>query len=214
MRLYDYGPSQNCFKVRLLAAHLAMTLEIVPVSIFKGEGASPEFLAKNPMGTVPLLETDSGEYLPESNAILTFLAEGTPYLPGDGVPRAQVIRWLMFEQRYIQTSISRLRYWTLTGKLDQFSRDVDTTQTLGNRALDLLDNEFGRKRFIAGDTYTIADMSIFAYSHVATDARFDLSQWRNLQRWFERVRRQSGFSATVVSYSSDPYSTQKLPFAV
>jgi glutathione S-transferase len=214
MRLYDYGPSQNCFKVRLLAAHLGMTLEVVPVSIFKGEGASPEFLAKNPMGTVPLLETDSGEYLPESNAILTFLAEGTPYLPGDGVPRAQVIRWLMFEQRYIQTSISRLRYWTLTGKLDQFSRDVDTTQRLGNRALDVLDNEFGRRRFIAGDTYTIADMSIFAYSHVATDARFDLSQWRNLQRWFERVRRQPGFSGTVVPYSSDPYSTQKLPFAV
>src|SRR5215470_17248180 len=135
MRLYDYGPSQNCFKVRLLAAHLGMALEVVPVSIFNGEGALPEFLAKNPMGTVPLLETDSGEYLPESNAILTFLAEATPYLPADGMPRAQVIRWLMFEQRYIQTSISRLRYWTLTGKLDQFSQDVGTAQGLGGRAL-------------------------------------------------------------------------------
>jgi hypothetical protein len=117
MRLYDYGPSQNCFKVRLLAAHLGLALEIVPVSIFKGEGASPEFLAKNPMGTVPLLETDSGECLPESNAILAFLAEDTPYLPGRGMARARVMRWLMFEQRYIQTSVSRLRYWTLTGKL-------------------------------------------------------------------------------------------------
>jgi glutathione S-transferase len=214
MRLYDYGPSQNCFKVRLLAAHLGMALEVVPVGIFNGEGASLEFLAKNPMGTVPLLETDSGECLPESNAILTFLAEGTPYLPCDSMPRAQVIRWLMFEQRYIQTSISRLRYWTLTGKLDQFSRDVGTAQRLGERALDLLDNEFGKRPFIACDTYTIADMSVFAYSHVAADARFDLSQRRNLQRWFDRVRRQPGFRGTVVPYSSDPYSSQKLPFAV
>jgi glutathione S-transferase len=214
MRLYDYGPSQNCFKVRLLAAHLGMTLEIVPVSIFKGEGALPEFLAKNPMGTVPLLETDSGEYLPESNAILTFLAEGTPYLPREGMPRARVIRWLMFEQRYIQTSISRLRYWTLTAKLDQFSRDVATARVLGNRALDVLDHEFGRTPFIAGDAYSIADISIFAYSHVAADAEFDVSQRRNLAKWFDRVRHQPGFKGEVVPYSIDPYSTQKLPFAV
>jgi glutathione S-transferase len=214
MRLYDYGPSQNCFKVRLLAAHLGVALEIVPVSIFKGEGASPEFLAKNPMGSVPVLETDSGEYLPESNAILAFLAEGSPYMPREGMPRAQVMRWLMFEQRYIQTSISRLRYWTLTGKLGQFSRDVATAQALGNRALDVLDGELGKRPFIAGDTYTIADISIFAYSHVAADAEFDLSARRNLTEWFDRVRHQPGFMGEVLPYSIDPYSIQKLPFAV
>ncbi|HEY2527123.1 MAG TPA: glutathione S-transferase family protein [Xanthobacteraceae bacterium] len=213
MRLYDYGPSQNCFKVRLLAAHLGLALEIVPVSIFKGEGASPEFLVKNPMGTVPLLETDTKEYLPESNAILTFLAEDTPYLPREGMPRARVIRWLMFEQRYIQTSVSRLRYWTLTGKLDQFSQDVGTAQVLGKRALDVLDTELGKTPFIAGDAYTIADISIFAYSHVASDAKFDLSQLRNLTKWFERVRQQPGFMGEVFAYSIDPYSSQKLPFA-
>jgi glutathione S-transferase len=131
-----YGPSQNCFKVRLLAAHLGLTLDIVPVAIFRGEGALPEFRAKNPMGGVPVLETNSGAYLPESNAILTFLAEGTPYLPVDGMPRSQVVRWLMFEQRYIQTSISRLRYWTLTDKLSRFARDVPTARALGNWALD------------------------------------------------------------------------------
>lgn len=214
MRLYDYGPSQNCFKVRLLAAHLGMALEIVPVSIFKGEGAAPQFLAKNPMGTVPLLETNTEEYLPESNAILTFLAEGTPYLPREGLPRARVIRWLMFEQRYIQTSISRLRYWTLTGKLDEFSQDVSTARVLGNRALDILDMELGKTPFIAGDAYTIADISIFAYSHVASDAQFDLSQRKNLTKWFERVRQQPGFMGEVFPYSIDPYSNQKLPFAV
>jgi len=214
MRLYDYGPSQNCFKVRLLAAHLGVTLDIFPVAIFKGDGALPEFLAKNPMGGVPVLETDSGEYLPESNAILTFLAEGTRYMPGEGMLRAQVIRWLMFEQRYIQTSVSRLRYWTLTGKLGQFARDVATAQALGNRVFEVLDSELGKRPFIAGDTYTIADISVFAYSHVAGDAKFDLSSRRNLTAWFDRVRHQPGFTGEVFPYSIDPYSGQKLPFAV
>jgi glutathione S-transferase len=214
MRLYNYGPSQNCYKVRLLAAHLRIALDIVPVAIFKGEGASPSFLEKNPMGGVPVLETDSGEHLPESNAILTFLAEGTPYMPREGLVRAQVIRWLMFEQRYIQTSISRLRYWTLTGKLDQFARDVATARALGNRALDVLDGEFTKRSFIAGDTYTIADVSIFAYTHVAGDAEFDVSARENLTAWFDRVRRQPGFMGEIFPYSIDPYSRQRLPFAV
>jgi glutathione S-transferase len=214
MRLYDYGPSQNCFKVRLLASHLTLALELIPVSIFEGEASSPEFLAKNPMGTVPLLETDSGQYLPESNAILSYLAEGTAYLPREEIARAQVTRWLMFEQRYIQTSISRLRYWTLTDKLDQFSHEVGTARKLGDRALDVLDSEFGKRPFIAGDTYTVADISVFAYSHVATDAGFEVSQRKNLQGWFERVRTQPGFAGTVVPYSTDPFSSGKLPFAV
>lgn len=214
MRLYDYAPSQNCFKVRLLAAHLGLKLDIVPVGIFQGEGATLEFLAKNPMGGVPVLETDTGEYLPESNAILTYLAEGTRYLPRDGMARAQVLRWLMFEQRYIQTSISRLRYWTLTGKLDRFDHDVATARALGNRTLDVLDGELAQRSFMAGAAYTIADMSIFAYGHVAADANFDLSARKNLGAWFDRVRRQPGFAGEVVPYSADPYSSEALPFAV
>jgi glutathione S-transferase len=214
MRLYDYGPSQNCFKVRLLAAHLGLKLEIISVSIFTGEAASPQFLAKNPMGGVPVLETDAGECLAESNAILAFLADGTRYLPRDGIGRARVLRWLMFEQRYIQTSISRLRYWTLTGKLDRFAREVPTTRTLGNRALDVLDREFAKRPFIAGDAYTIADMSIFAYGLVAGDAGFDLSARKHLTAWLDRVRRQPGFAGEVIPYSADPHSSETLPFAV
>jgi len=214
MRLYEYGPSQNCFKVRLLAAHLGLALEIVPVAIFKGEGAAPDYLAKNPMGGVPLLESDAGEYLPESNAILSFLAEGTRYLPAGGMPRAQVLRWLLFEQRYIQATIGRLRYWTLTRKLAQFAREVPMAETLGKRALGVLDGELAKRPFIAGERYTIADMSVFAYSHVAADAGLDLSQERNLTAWFDRVRAQPGFKGEVFPYSSDPLSGEKLPFAV
>ena len=159
MRLYDYGPSQNCFKVRLLAAQLNIVLDIVPVAIFKGEGALPGFLGKNPMGGVPVLETD-------------------------------------------------------TGKLDQFARDVATAQAVGNRALDVLDGELGKRPFIAGNTYTIADISIFAYSHVASDAKFDLSARPNLTTWFDRVRGQPGFRGEVFPYSIDPQSGQKQPFAM
>jgi glutathione S-transferase len=102
----------------------------------------------------------------------------------------------------------------LTGNLDQFSRDVATARGLGNRALDVLDGEFGKTPFIAGDAYTIADISIFAYSHVAADAEFDLSHRRNLTKWFDRIRRQPGFRGEVLPYSIDHYSSQKLPFAV
>lgn len=213
MRLYDYGPSQNGFKIRLLASHLGLKLEIVPVAIFKGEGTLPAFLSKNPLGSVPVLETDDGECLPESNAILTFLAEGTQYLPSDGMPRAQVIRWLMFEQRYIQTSISRLRYWTQTDKLDQFMREVPAARALGGRALDIMNDELGQRPFIADDRYTIADMSLFAYAHVSAEANFDISARKNLIAWFDRVRAQPGFTGNVIPYSSDPDSGRKLPFA-
>jgi glutathione S-transferase len=214
MRLYDYGPSQNCFKIRLLAAHLGLKLELVPVAIFKGEAATPAFLARNPMGSVPMLETDDGHYLAESNAILTFLAEGTRYLPASGIDRAQVIRWLMFEQRYVQTSIGRLRYWTLTGKLEQFASEIATARALGNRALDVMDGELAKRPFIAGDRYTVADMSLFAYSHVAAEANFDVAQRQRLMAWFDRVRAQHGFAGDVIPYSSDPDSARTLPFAV
>lgn len=214
MRFYQYRPSQNCFKVRLLAAHLGLSLETIDVSIFEGQAALPAFLAKNPMGAVPVLQTETGEILPESNAILVYLAEGTAYLPARGLAHAQVIRWLMFEQRYIQTSISRLRYWTLTGKRDQFAAEVPTAAALGTRALDVLEGELAQRPFIAGDTYTIADMSIFAYSHLAADADLDLSGRAKLTAWIERVRQQPRFSGEVFPYAVDPHSGETLPFAV
>ncbi|TWT15467.1 glutathione S-transferase family protein [Reyranella sp. CPCC 100927] len=213
MRLYDYGPSQNCFKVRLLASHLNLNLEIVPVAIFRGEGATPAFLSKNPTGAVPVLETDTGECLAESNAILTFLAEGSRYLPLSGMARACVIRWLMFEQQYVQPSIGLLRYWTQTSKLDQYALGVPSARAFGNRALDILDGELGKRPFVAGDRYTIADMSLFAYSHVAADAHLDVSTRKNLTAWFDRVRAEPDFKGDVIPYSIDPDSRRNLPFA-
>lgn len=117
MKLYDYLPSQNAWKVRLLLNHLGIEYDTVPVSIFEGEGQQPEFLARNPVGAVPVLELDDGRTLAESNAILIYLAEGTPYLPEDSWERAQVARWMFFEEDYIQNGIASLRHWTMTGKI-------------------------------------------------------------------------------------------------
>ena len=214
LRLYDYRASCNCLKVRILLGQLGLEYERVNVDIFDGDTLTDDFRAINPARSTPVLETADGRHIQESNAILWYLAEGTEYLPGDAYERAQVLRWLMFEQRYVQTSISRLRYWTLTGKLDRFAHDVASARALGNRALDVLDGEFAKRPFIAGDAYTIADMSIFAYSHVAGDANFDLSARKSLCAWFDRIKRQPGFAAEVVPYSADPYSSQMLPFAV
>ena len=213
MRLYDYGPSQNCFKVRLLAAHLGLQLERVPVALFRGEGQSPEFLAKNPMGSVPVLETGPGHYLPESNAILTFLAEGTPYLPESGTARADVMRWLFFEQVYVQTSIALLRYWTLTGKLERYAAAVPPRRALGERVLRALESALTARPFIAGEAYAIADISLYAYSHLAAEAGFDLGGLPALRAWCSRVREQAGFAGQVIPYSSDPASASRLPLA-
>lgn len=213
MRLYDYGPSQNCFKVRLLASHLGLELETVPVSIFEGAAATPEFLAKNPMGAVPVLEYSPGRYMPESNAILTFLAEGSAYLPPAGIEHAEAIRWLMFEQQYVQPTIGLVRYWTLTGKTARYEAAAEPRRALAARVLAILDAEFGDRPFITGDQYTIADMSLFAYCHLAEDADCRIDDKPNFLDWTDRVRAQPGFAGEAIPYAEDPAATGRLPLA-
>ena len=117
MKLYDYLPSQNGFKIRLLLQHLGQPYQHVPVAIFQGESRTPEFLEKNPVGAIPVLEPEPGEYIAESNAILCYLAEGTAYLPSERLARARVMQWLFFEQYYVEPTIGTLRFWVLAGKV-------------------------------------------------------------------------------------------------
>jgi glutathione S-transferase len=124
LRLYDYLPSQNAWKVRLLLSHLGLKCERVPVSIFEGESRTDAYLDKNPAGAVPVLEVEPGQCIAESNAILCYLAEGTGYLPEERIERARVMQWLFFEQSYVEPQIGSLRYWTLTGKLAKRSEDM------------------------------------------------------------------------------------------
>ena len=209
--LYDYLPSQNAYKVRLLLSHLDRAYLTKVVQIFAGEGRDPEFLAKNPTGAVPVLELDDGRLLAESNAILFFLAQGTAYLPADAWSQAQVMRWMFFEEDYIQNGIASLRHWTLTGKLAKRSAEmIALKQSLSRKTLDILNRWMQGRSFLTDAGYSIADMSVFAYISRADEAGIELTTYPEVDRWLQRVRSQPNFLDAVHPYSMDPYSSQEL----
>jgi glutathione S-transferase len=208
--LYDYLPSQNAYKVRLLLNHLGRPYRTELVSIFEGEGQRQEFLALNPMGAVPVLQLEDGRAIAESNAILCYLGEGSAYLPDDAYDRAKVMQWLSFERSYISPSIATLRYWTLTGKLERMA-GIEGRRAIGVKALKVLERELADRPFIAGRAYTIADMSLFAYTHRADEAGFDLGDYPAVTAWIARVKAQPGYLAEMYPYSIDPHSVRDLP---
>jgi glutathione S-transferase len=203
LKLYDYLPSQNGFKIRLLLQHLRQPYEHVPVAIFQGESRTPEFLRRNPVGAIPVLEPQPGEYIAESNAILCYLAEGTDYLPSERLARARVMQWLFFEQYYVEPNIGTLRYWALAGKLKANEAVAAVKRSSGERALDALDRHLSKHPFLANDRYSIADIAVFAYSHLAADARFDLASRPSFVRWIESVKSQAGTLPQIYPYTQD-----------
>ncbi len=210
--LYDYLPSQNAYKVRLLLNHLAIPYRTELVSIFAGEGQTPGYLAVNPTGAVPALRLEDGRVLAESGAILCYLAEGTRYLPEDRYLRARVLQWLSFENDYGQNSIGSLRFWTLTGKLPRRPPElVASKRSAALRVLGILDGALAESPFLVAEEYTIADMACYAYTHLAEDAGLPLAEYRNVVRWIGRVREQPGFLAQTYAYAIDPHSTKELP---
>lgn len=211
LRLYDYRPSQNAYKVRLLLSHLKLPYEQTFVSIFEGESHTPEFLAKNPAGAVPVLEVAPGQYIAESNAILCYLAEGTPYLPAERLVRARVMQWLFFEQDYVQSTIATLRHWTMTGKLARRApEEVARRRGGGEHALDAIERGLGAGPFLGSDRLTIADMAIYAYAHRAEEAGYDLGKRKTFRTWTRRVEAEPGHLAEEFPYSIDPYSGREL----
>jgi glutathione S-transferase len=211
LTLYDYLPSQNAWKVRQLLAHLQRPYRTRHVSIFEGEGASADFRAISPTGTVPAIELEDGRCLAESNAILMFLAQGTPYLPDDGFARAKVWQWLCFEQERVESQIGALRHWTLTGKLPRRPQAlVELKSSAGRNALGILERELATRDFIAGDRYGIADIALFAYTSRADEAGFPLQAYPQVCAWLARVRSQPGFLAQTHPYSGDPHSGREL----
>jgi len=203
LKLYDYLPSQNGFKIRLLLQHLGQPYQHVPVAIFQGESRTPEFLEKNPVGAIPVLEPEPGVHIAESNAILCYLAEGTAYLPAERLARARVMQWLFFEQYYVEPTIGTLRFWVLTNKVKANEALAAGKRGAGERALDALERHLSRRPFLANDSYSIADIAVFAYSHLAADAQFDLSSRPPLVRWIERVKGQSTALPKVYPYTPD-----------
>jgi len=214
LTLYDYLPSRNAWKVRQLLAWLDLRYRSELVSIFEGEGQTPEFLRISPTGTVPALRLADGRALAESNAILAFLADGTRYLPDEAYARAYVHQWLSFEQERIESTIGALRHWTLTGKLARRPPElVALKREAGLRALAILDAQLAERAFLAGDHCTIADISVFAYASQAADADFDLAPHARLRAWIGRMRALPGFLDQIHPYALDPHSMHELPRA-
>lgn len=207
LTLYDYLPSQNAWKVRQLLAHLQCPYRTRLVSIFEGEGRTGKYRAISPTGTVPAIELEDGRTLAESNAILMFLAQGTPYLPDDAFARAKVWQWLCFEQERVESQIGALRHWTLTGKLPRRPEAlVELKRSAGRNALAILERELSSRDFIAGDRYGIADIALFAYASRAEEAGYPLEPYPRLRAWIARVEAQPGFLAEMHPYSIDPHS--------
>src|SRR3954468_12867308 len=169
MRLYDYAASGNCFKVRLLLALLGRPYERVHVDIFAGDTLTEAYGALNPVGETPVLELDDGTVVTQSNAILWLLAEDTPYLPGGAEERALVLQWLFYEQEYVMGGAGGVRFRTLTG------RPVpDAARTRGEEGLMLLAAHLAERDWVVGEAPTIADLSLYAYAHVADQAGYQL----------------------------------------
>ncbi|HET6433420.1 glutathione S-transferase family protein [Dyella sp.] len=212
LTLFDYLPSQNAWKVRQLLAHLHRPYRTVLVSIFEGEGQRDAFLRISPGGTVPAIALDDGRTLAESNAILMYLADGTPYLPDDAFGRARVWQWLSFEQERVESVIGALRHWTLTGKLTRRPPAlVALKQAAARRTLAVLERELAQRPFLAGARYTIADISVFAYASRAAEAGFPLHDHPQLRAWVERVQGQPDHLAEHFDYHVDPHSGGDLP---
>jgi len=193
LQLYDNAVSGNAYKVRLMLAHLEMAYERIPVSVTDRSNREGLFAGKNPALRIPVLRLDDGRFLAESNAIIWYLAEGTSYLPDDRYERAQVLQWMFFEQYDHEPSIAVARF--LLHYSDNPARHADIVaqkQELGRKALRAMDRRLDESEFLASDTYTVADIALYAYTHVADEAGIDLHEHPNVASWLARVAAQSG----------------------
>ena len=192
--VHGMSASGNCYKVRLLLALQGRPYRWQETDLFAGANRTPEFLALNPGGKVPVLELEDGRCLCESDAILCYLAEGTPLLPDDAWQRAQVLSWLFFEQHNHAPNVAAARFILKFLPADHARRaELPRLQERGEQALAAMERQLSTQDFIAGDRVTIADIALFAYTHSAADGGFDLAARPALCRWLERMQATPGF---------------------
>jgi glutathione S-transferase len=188
LRVYGDMYSGNCYKIKLLLTHLDMPHEWIHVDIMKGESRTPAFLARNPNGRIPVLELPDGRYLAESNAILNFIASGTALLPDDPWLRAQVLQWQFFEQYSHEPYIATARYIALyLGLPDSRRAEYEGKQKGGHAALGVMESHLARHDYFVGERFTIADISLYGYTHVAHEGGFSLDGYPGVRRWLARV---------------------------
>ncbi len=188
MRLYDHVDSGNGYKIRLLLSWLDIDYDYRHIDIFNDASRTPEFLARNPIGRIPTLVQDDGDALGESGAILYYLAEGTPFWPDERRARADVLKWMFFEQYSHEPFIAVLRSWSRHGEMtDEKRAQWADKEARGYQALDVMEQHLSAHTFLVGDTPTIADIALFAYTHVAHQGGFDLSGYPGINAWIARI---------------------------
>ena len=193
LRVYGDLQSGNCYKVKLLLCQLGQQHQWVHVDILKKETRTPAFLARNRNGKIPLLEIEEGVYLPESNAILHYLADGTPFLPSDRLLRAQVLQWQFFEQYSHEPYVAVARYIIrYLGRPRDYEAKLQEKMGPGYAALEVMEKHLADRRFFVGEQYTIADIALYSYTHVAHEGGFELSRFPAVKTWLERVSSQPG----------------------
>jgi len=194
VRLHDYLPSGNGYKVRLLLTQLGIPFQRIEYDITRGETRTPEFLENvNANGRIPVLETEDGTLLSESNAILFFLAEGTPFLPDDRLEKARTLQWMFFEQYSHEPNIAVARAWLHVFDVEMTEERraaLGARQKLGYNALGVMEEHLVRNDYFAGGRYSIADIALYAYTHVADEGGFDLGGYPAILAWMERVSSQ------------------------
>ena len=192
LKLYDFLESGNSYKVRLLLKQLEIPFERIELDITRGESRSDEFLARNPNGRIPTLELEDGTCLAESNAIQWYLAEGTGFLSKDPLERAQTLQWMFFEQYSHEPFIAVVRYWMHQGLDSGREAEVTEKRERGYEALSVMEGHLHLRDFFVGGCYSIADIALYAYTHVAHEGGFDLTAYPAVNAWLERVSAQPG----------------------
>jgi len=200
LRLYDYAASANCYKVRLLLAQLGRPYERIPIDIFDGDTLTDEYARINPFRSTPVLQIGPDRYLLESNAILVYLADGTLLLPSDSAERSEIVRWLIYEQTDIVPATGGLRFRLQTGRLGADDPEVARRVAAGEELLGILDDTLAVRDFLVGGGYSIADIAVYGYVHVADEAGYELSRWPAVQGWLRRVADQPGYMNDLQPY--------------
>jgi glutathione S-transferase len=192
--VHGYSPSGNCHKLRMLLGHLGQDHRWIEIDSARGATRTPEYLAKNPNGKVPMVEDDAGRVMVESNAILAWLADGTPYFAGDAWQRAQTLSWMFFEQYSHEPFVAVARFIAGWTPLDSPRRaDLPRLRERGNDALGVMEKHLAANDWFSATGYGIADIALFGYTHCAEDGGFDLARFPHIVAWLERVRAQPGF---------------------
>jgi len=192
-RLYEFPGSGNCYKLRLLLTLLGQPFEGVVVNMMGGGTRTDAFLARNANGKVPVLEIVPGEYLPESNAALWYLADGTEYLPRDRLLRARVLQWMFFEQYSHEPNIATVRFWIrYLGRPASHESRIARRMEAGYAALAVMDGHLSERDFFVADRYTISDIALYAYTHLADEGGYDLAPYPAVRAWLDRVASQPG----------------------